>query len=138
MLPETDVELDYLEGIEEEESEMPSFDFKLNTETNRLNGYVEDLEAVKQAIYLILNTERHEHSIYDEDYGMEMTDLYGEDKEWAIPELEMRIKEALMMDERITDVNNFAFETPAPRTILVTFTVETTKGTLDMEKEVEI
>ena len=138
MVPQTEVELDYLEGIEEEETEMPSYDFGLNTENNRVNGIVAELEAVKQAIYLILSTERYEHSIYSADYGVEFNDLIGEDTEWVIPELEMRIKEALMMDDRITDVNNFAFEIPEPRIILITFTVETTKGTLDMEKEVEV
>ncbi len=134
MVPETDIDEDILENLEE----LPSYDFGLNTSNNRISGTVEDLEAVKQAIYLILSTERYEHSIYEEDYGVEFNDLIGEDTEWVIPELEMRIKEALMMDDRITDVNNFAFEIPEPRTILVTFTVETTKGTLDMEKEVEI
>lgn len=137
MVPETDIDEDTLENLEELE-EMPSYDFGLNTGNNRISGTVEDLEAVKQAIYLILSTERYEHSIYEEDYGVEFNDLIGEDAEWVIPELEMRIKEALMTDDRITDVNNFAFEIPEPKTILVTFTVETTKGTLDMEKEVEI
>lgn len=137
MVPETDRDEDILENLEELE-EMSSYDFGLNTDNNCINGIVEDLEAVKQAIYLILSTERYEHSIYEEDYGVEFNDLIGEDTEWVIPELEMRIKEALMMDDRITDVNNFAFDIPEPRTILVTFTVETTKGTLDMEKEVEI
>lgn len=138
MVPETDVELDYLEGIEEEETEMPSYDFKLNMETNRLSGNVEDLEAVKQAIYIMLSTERYEHSIYSEDYGMEFNDLIGQDVEWVIPELEMRIKEALLMDERITEVTDFAFDTSKKGIIIVTFSVETTKGTLDIEKEVQI
>lgn len=138
MTPETDIELDYLEGIEDEETEMPSFDFKLNTETNRLNGYVEDLEAVKQAIYIVLSTERYEHSIYGEDYGVEFNDLLGEDLELVIPELEMRITEALMMDERITEVTDFAFDTSKKGVIAVTFSVETTKGTLAIEKEVQI
>lgn len=137
MIPETDIDEDILGNLEELE-EMPSYDFGLNTENNRISGIVEDLEALKQAIYLILSTERYEYSIYDENYGVEFNDLIGQDTEWVIPELEMRIKEALMMDERITDVNNFDFQIQKPRIILCTFTVETTKGTLDMEKEVEI
>ncbi|MBQ2801740.1 MAG: DUF2634 domain-containing protein [Lachnospiraceae bacterium] len=137
MVPETDIELDYLEGIEEE-AEMPSFDFKLNTETNRLSGNVEDLEAVKQAIFLILSTERGEHAIYPEDYGVEFNDLIGQDVEWVIPELEMRIKEALMMDERITEATDFAFDTSTKGVITVTFSVESTKGTITVEKEVPV
>lgn len=138
MTPETDIELDYLEGMEDEEAEMPSFDFKLNTETERIGGTVEDLEAVKQAIYMILGTERYEHTIYSQDYGVELNDLIGEDTEWVIAELELRFKEALTMDERITDVTDFNFDTSKKGTITVAFSVESTKGTLTVEKEVPV
>ncbi len=138
MTPETEYELDYLEGMEDEETEMPSFDFRLNTETGRVSGYVEDLDAVEQTIHMILSTERYNHSIYPSDYGVELNDLIGEDTEWVIPELEMRITEALLQDERITDVTDFEFNTETKGTVSVSFSVETTKGTLDIEKEVSI
>lgn len=135
MLPVIEIEEDVLEALEETE-ESSSYDFAING--NRIRGNVEDLEAMKQAIFLILSTERGEHAIYPEDYGVELQELYGEDIEWVIPELEIRIKEALLMDERISEVGNFEFDTTKKGTILVSFSVETTKGTLDMEKEVEI
>lgn len=137
MVPETETDKDVLENLEELE-EMPSYDFGLNTENNRVNGIVEDLEALKQAIYLILSTERYEHSIYSADYGVEFNDLIGEDVEWVIPELELRITEALLTDERILEVNNFEFCRSEAGKIHVSFTIESTKGTLNMEKEVEI
>lgn len=138
MVPETEIELDLLEGMEEDESEMPSYDFKVNRQNSRVSGYVEELEAVEQAIYIMLATERYEQSIYPSSYGVELNDLVGEDKEWVIPELELRIKEALLIDERITDVTDFTFDCTERGKILVTFVVETTKGTLDVEKEVKI
>lgn len=134
MVPTTEIEEDVLEGLEETE-EAPSYDFAINSD--RVRGIVEELEEIKQAIYLILSTERYEHPIYPDDYGIELNDLYGEDVEWVIPELELRITEALLMDDRILEVSDFEFDTTKKRTILVSFTVETTKGTLDMEKEVE-
>lgn len=138
MVPDNDgIELDYIEGAEED-YEMPSYDFKLNMETNRISGYVEDLEAVEQAVYIMLSTERYEHSIYPCDYGVEFNDLIGEDVEWVIPELELRITEALLTDERILEVNNFEFDRSEKGKIHVSFTIESTKGTLNMEKEVEI
>lgn len=138
MTPETDIELDYLEGMEDEETEMPSFDFRLNTETNRINGTVEDLEAIRQAIYMILGTERNEHAIYSSDYGVELNDLIGQDMEWVRAELELRFQEALMMDERIVGVTDFTFDTSKKGVITVSFSVESTKGTIAVEKEVAI
>lgn len=137
MVPETEIDEDVLENLEELE-EMPSYDFGLNTENNRVNGIVEDLEAVKQAIYIMLSTERYEHSIYGNDYGVEFNDLIGQDVEWIVPELEMRITEALLTDERITEVTDFAFDTSKKSVIAITFSVETTKGTLTVEKEVAV
>ena len=37
------------------------------------------------------------------------TDLYGKDPDWVRLEVERRITEALMQDDRISDVSEFAF-----------------------------
>lgn len=137
MVPETGIDEDILGNLEELE-EIPSYDFGLNTENKRISGTVEDLEAVKQAIYLILSAERYEHSIYPDYYGVELSDLIGQDLEWVRPELEMRITEALLMDERITEVTDFEFDTSEKGKVTASFTVETTKGTLEIYKEVPI
>lgn len=137
MTPEAEFDKDILEDLEETE-EMPSYTYAIHKDRARVTGYTDDLMAVEQAVYKILNTERYENSIYSTDYGIEVQDLYGGDVEWVIPELEMRIKEALMVDERIMDVRDFSFDIPEKRVIHVTFTVETTKGTLETETEVNI
>lgn len=137
MVPEQEIELDVLEGMDEE-SEMPSCDFKINTTTGRIGGMVEDLEEIRQAVHLILSTERYEHSIYPDSYGVETADLIGQDAELAVPELELRITEALLMDERIEEVTDFASDLSTPGTVVMSFTVNTTKGTLEEEMEVNI
>lgn len=137
MTPEAEFDTDILEDLEETE-EMPSYTYAIHKDRARVTGYTDDLMAVEQSVYKILNTERYENSIYSTDYGIELQDLYGGDVEWVIPELEMRIKEALMADERIMDVRDFSFDIPEKRVIHVTFTVETTKGTLETETEVNI
>ena len=72
---------------------------------DRITGYIDGLEAIKQAVYLILNTERFEYIIYSWDYGVELYDLFGEPIDFVKSELKRVIKEALEQDDRIIDVN---------------------------------
>ncbi|HBG7286506.1 DUF2634 domain-containing protein [Clostridioides difficile] len=88
----------------------PSKTFKLNIEKSKIDGICDDVEALKQTIFLILNIERYEHLIYSRNYGVELNDLIGEPISFVIPELERRIKEALIQDDRIENVDNFQFE----------------------------
>ncbi|MCP3283021.1 DUF2634 domain-containing protein, partial [Clostridioides difficile] len=82
----------------------PSKTFKLNMERNKVDGICDDVEALKQTIFLTLNTERYQHLIYSWNYGVELNDLIGEPISYVIPELERRIKEALIQDDRIENV----------------------------------
>lgn len=106
-------------------------------EDDRISGYVDDLEAIKQTIYFILSTERYEYIIYSWDYGIELKDLFGKPMSYIISELPRRITEALTTDDRIEDVTDFEFE--KHKNILgVTFTVVTTVGNTTAKVEVEI
>ena len=132
MLPENNENVRDFEVIEQ-----PSLTFKLNWDKNRISGTVDELEAVKQAAYLILNIERYQYLIYDWSYGVELQDLIGQEKSFVLPELERRIAEALMQDTRITAVNNFSFETKR-KSVTAFFVIETIYGNLEAEKEVRI
>ncbi|MCF6464212.1 DUF2634 domain-containing protein [Clostridium sp. Cult1] len=123
-------------GDEIEIVEEPTYTWKI--EGNRIVGYTDGLEAMKQAIYLILNVERYKHEIYDWDYGVELANLFGKDKAYVYSELKRRIKEALMTDNRITDVTNFEFENPDRDTIHVKFTVHTVFGDIEASREVSV
>jgi hypothetical protein len=116
----------------------PTDAYKLNGETGRVCGYVEGLEAMKQAIYKILLTERYQYIIYSWDYGIETLDLYGEPATYVCPELERRISEALLMDERIESVSDFEFDTSKKGVVHVAFTVHTIFGDAEVEREVNI
>jgi hypothetical protein len=100
-------------------------------------GFTDDLDAVKQAIYLILNTERYQYVIYSWDYGVELLDLYGKPMPYVMSELPRRIKEALVQDDRIEDVVDFEFERNRAK-LHVTFTVVTSVGTVSTEMEVDV
>lgn len=74
-------------------------------------GSCDGLEAIKQAVYLILNVERYRYVIYSSNYGVEFDDLLGKPVPYVLPELKRRIEEALTQDDRITSVDGFEFET---------------------------
>ena len=115
----------------------PSRTFKIHPNTKMIAGYVDKLEAVKQAIYIILNVERYEYLIHSWDVGVELADLIGRPISFCIPEIKRRITEALLQDDRITAVENFAFDVVKGR-VHTTFTVNTIFGTIETERVVNI
>ena len=117
-------------------TEQPTHTYKMNLESNLIRGYTDRQEAMKQAIYKILNTERYQYVMYSWNYGIELLDLYGEPVSYVCPELERRITEALTWDDRIQSVDNFEFNISKKGEILVTFTAHTVFGDVVAEKVV--
>jgi hypothetical protein len=115
----------------------PTKTFKLNIGNQTITGSADNLEAMKQAIYLILNVERYENLIYSWNYGVELQDLFGKDVNYVLPELKRRITEALLQDSRITSVEDFTFETMKGK-VLVGFKVVTIYGEVETEKVVNV
>lgn len=101
--------------------------YRIDWEKGRIAGFVDGLEAVKQAVFLILHTERYRYLIYTPDYGSELEGLIGRDPLFVQSELKRRIREALMQDDRIEDVTNFDFQFNEDA-VTVRFTVVTTFG----------
>lgn len=119
------------------EKTIPTATHKLLIDKNRVDGYTDNINAMKQAIYLILNTERFAFPIYSWDYGIELQDLYGQHPDYVETVLPSRITEALIQDERITGVSNFNI-TRNKRKMLVTFSVTTIFGEVEAEREVSL
>ena len=63
-------------------------------------------------------------------------DLFGMPVIYVIPELERRITEALIQDERIESVDDFEFDSSEKRTVKASFTVHTIFGDVQTEKVV--
>ncbi len=116
---------------------LPSQTFRMNHNTLTISGTIDQIQAVEQAVFLILNTERYEWLIHSWDYGVELHDLIGKDIEYCIPEIERRVTEALLQDDRITAVENFRFEVNKKK-VLTTFVVVSTFGEINTEMVVEI
>ncbi len=128
-------------GVLQQNYEMekqPDMTYRMDLENSSVRGYVEGAEAVRQAVFRILNTERYQYLIYPWWYGIETLDLYGEPAAWVCAELERRIEEALLMDDRITGITDFQHDTSKRGTVHTRFTVHTIYGEIQEEKEVAI
>lgn len=118
--------------------QQPSKVYQMDLDGNSIRGFTDGQEAVKQAVFRILNTERYEYIIYPWWYGIETIDLYGMPVTYVCPELERRIEEALRMDDRITSVTDFEHDLSQKGVVYTTFTVHTIFGELKGEKGVNI
>ena len=117
----------------------PSKTYVMNIDGERITGTMtDDIEAVKQAIYKILNTERYQYPIYSWNYGVELADLFGKPITYVLPEIPRRIKEALVADDRIIDATAFELSHDKRGNVLAKFKVITIFGNFDAGKEVRI
>ena len=96
------------------------------------------MEAMKQAIYKILQTERFEYLIYSWNYGIELNAVVGKSFQVFASEIKRVIREALLADSRITDVTDFEVAQIDKRTASVKFTAETIFGEIPIESEVNV
>ena len=101
---------------------LPSKTFRLNHNNLTVTGTIDQIQAVEQAVFLILNVERYQWLIFSWNYGVELHNLIGKDPEYCLPEIERRVREALLQDDRITTVQDFQFEINKKQ-VLATFTV---------------
>lgn len=115
----------------------PSYTYQLHIKDELIEGNTNGKQAIQQAIYKILNTQRYENVIYSWNYGIELKDLFGRSYGYVCSELPGRIIEALTQDDRIHAVENFLF-TRKKGTVSVTFTAVTTEGKIESGLEVEI
>ena len=131
MIPQASINIE----IAPEEVIETSRTYRLSSD--RIQGYTDGIEALKQAIYKVLNTERYEHPIYSFNYGIELESLVGKDRTYVQVELKRRISECLLRDERITGVDNFRFEGTGD-VIKCTLDVHSIYGDLTVSREVSI
>lgn len=127
-----------LEEGEIEEEVLPSLTWKLDEARGVIEQKIDSLEALKQALWLTLQTERMEFEIYSADYGTELTELFGQPIPLVYVNLEEAIKEALLQDDRVEAVTNFRFTRPEKNTVIAAFAVITAEGVLELNQEVNL
>ena len=69
---------------------IPTLTYRVQKEKEIVSGTVDELEAMKQAVFKILFTERYQYEIYNWEYGMELRDLFGRAKSYVIPEIDRK------------------------------------------------
>lgn len=132
----------YEEVDEEEEFEVvsePSKTYRLDINAKRISGFCDGIEAIQQAIYKILNTERYQVLIYDWNYGFEKEDLIGlcETEQYLFLEIKQRIREALLEDDRIEDIEDFSISQEKEK-VIVQFQAVTNIGSIEIKKEIGV
>lgn len=130
MIPQTEV-------ITEVVQERPDKTYKIDLQQMKLIGKTDGIEAMKQAIYKVLNTMRYEHIIYSWDYGFDVNGIIGQDERYVRASLERKIEDALLQDERVKSVSEFEFERVKDG-LLVRFVVNSVFGKIEAKKAVKV
>lgn len=108
----------------------PDLTYRMGEKT--VAGRIDKIEAVKQAVYHILSTERYSNPIYDDNYGVELEKYIGQDYGVIVADIENTLREALIQDDRITDVQvNEVKKGEEHNSCIVEFTVFTIYGNIE-------
>lgn len=102
-----------------------------------IQGRIDGISAIRQSIYKILMTERYKYAIYDKNYGIELADLIGKDRNYICAVLKGRVEDALLYDSRIKGIKEWSL-TVGKNCITAEFTVETEKGNVNISNDFDI
>lgn len=105
--------------------------WRLDLENNRITKSIDQLEAVVQAAFMALETERYAYPVFSWQYGSELRTLVGAEPEYARSEAVRMISDALLADSRIKDVRDFVWDDG-----VLYFTLETIFGLQTLSREV--
>jgi hypothetical protein len=119
-----------------EQKDQTSRTYKIDFSAKRVGGYVDEIDAMKQAIMKILQSERFLYLIYSWNYGIEMRAIVGKSYQVIASEIKRILREALLEDRRITDVYDVSYKQIDKRTLSVEFTASTVFGEVSIETEV--
>jgi hypothetical protein len=131
MVPESTI-------VEILDKEIPDLTYNINFENGKISGLISGVEAVTQAVYKILSTERYAHLIYDWYYGVEMEKLIGKSREYILASIDSTISDALLADDRVKGVNGFTIGEVEKDELPISFIVNTIYGDITITMEVII
>lgn len=107
---------------------LPTNTFLVNDDAEQIAGMNDGIEAMRQAVEIILTTKRFNYQIYSGNFGIELDDLIGEDPDYIESTLPERIRDAFSVDDRILREENYNFQVIGDK-MLVSFNVVTVFGT---------
>lgn len=104
-LPQADIDLS--QGVVFQDQ--PSLTWIADPVTNRLRGRGDNYEAVRQAVEVIVNVERFRWQIYTPNFGTDFSGLLGNDPGFVASELQRRLADAFLPDNRILGISDFSY-----------------------------
>ncbi|MHA7966604.1 DUF2634 domain-containing protein [Paenibacillus sp. CAU 1782] len=110
----------------------PSATWRIDLERGVMSGRTDGLDAMKQAVFKIVQSQRFRHSIYSVNFGHEMASLIGRHPSFLQLEAKRLLEEALLQDDRIQTVDQVKVSHQGDRAV-VTFTVHTDYGSFEEE-----
>ena len=131
-LPESGT-VNLAQGVQFEQ--FPSHTWYIDKKTGRIRGTADGLQAVRQAVEIILNVERFRWQIYRPYSGMQWEGLIGQDPGYVASELRRRVTEALGMDDRVRGGSGFTYSAEG-EALSASLTVNTVYG--DMQTTLEV
>lgn len=125
------VPFEYDDLLKPQETRTYAMDFR----HKRIVGFIDDKEAVMQAIWKMLSTRRFAHLLYDDQYGLDVLNRInvGLTKQYLDVDVPKMVEEALLSDERIVGVSNFRYEILSSDSIHVEFTAITIYGDMKVK-----
>lgn len=117
--------------------QQPSRTWYINKTANRIQGEADGIDAVRQAVEIILNVERFRWQIYKPYSGTQWEGLLGQDPGYVGSELQRRVTAALTMDDRVRGISGFSYAVSG-NVLSASFTVNTVYGDTQTTVEVNI
>lgn len=105
---------------------MKSIKFNYDTNTFDVDNFPSEVDQVKQWIELLIKVEKDKYKIYDENFGMDFSDIVGYrlPRSVQVSEIIRRLKRTIINGcDHVTDVRDFTFDKGT-----FTFTVLTDLG----------
>lgn len=115
----------------------PGLTWWRNPTTGRIQGTADGLQAVAQAVEVMLSVERFRWQIYKPFFGVSWDGLIGNDPGYVGAELQRRIREAVMIDDRVTGVSDYSYSVNGD-SMTANITVNTVFGPLQQTVEVTL
>lgn len=136
MIPES-LNLDQ-ELFNEQHESLPGRTYRLDFVNKRIVSQIDGKEAVMQFIHKALNTDKYAYAIYNWYYGNEIYTMVGMPYDYVVAECPRIMQEALLVDDRITDVTDFKFTKSSHDSLTTSCLVKTIYGDIEYSQEVMI
>lgn len=118
-------------------SSYPNNEWIVSFEDGTNSGNGSNIKTIEQAIHFAVETGRFKYPVMGSNYGITLDDLIGTDYSYIKSEIARRITDALSVDDRITGVTNFKYETLPDASMGVTCTVQTILGDVALSLKVQ-